>query len=239
MVSTSGAPIAIVGTIRVTSAATMNTRPLGVRKRVIAYAAGTARTRESTVEMHCGDDAVDQRRHHALAAERGDVVLQRPLLRPDGGRHGDRVERSLERGQQQVDERESVQDEGSGEQRPEDDAGLPAGLEGIHRVLLPGRQMRVMAVIATASMTIEVDGAHRARQAGVAEAGHGAVDEQAQRGGAALRSAVGLDQDDVERAGGVDAANDQRDRDHRSQQRDDDAEQHARVSWRRRSALPR
>ena len=29
----------------------MNTRPLGVRNRVIAYAAGTASTSESTVEI--------------------------------------------------------------------------------------------------------------------------------------------------------------------------------------------
>ena len=36
MISTSGAPTAIVGTMRVTSAATTKTRPLGVRNRVIA-----------------------------------------------------------------------------------------------------------------------------------------------------------------------------------------------------------
>ena len=36
MISTSGAPTAMVGTMRVTSAATMKTRPLGVRNRVMA-----------------------------------------------------------------------------------------------------------------------------------------------------------------------------------------------------------
>ena len=35
-----------------------------------------------------------------------------------------------------------------GEERPEDDAGAPAGLKRIHRVL-PGRQMSMMAAIAT------------------------------------------------------------------------------------------
>ncbi len=49
--SMSGAPTAMVGTMRVTSAATMKMRPLGVRNRVIAYAAGTASTSDSTVEM--------------------------------------------------------------------------------------------------------------------------------------------------------------------------------------------
>ena len=97
--------------------------------------------------------AVDQRGRHTLTSERGYVVLQSQYLGEHARRHCDRIERRLEGREKKIDERKAVEDDRGRKKKPEDDAAASAGFKWIHRALLPGRQMRVIAAMATASIT--------------------------------------------------------------------------------------